>query len=113
MSKGLRLSFYGIKCTVDQVKLMTHALGYNSCPALSGWGSGGYRNFIGLNKDFDSPDRRACDDLVSKGMMYVSESGFGSSSHIIYFALTDFGKVWLRAFKRVHPRADWRGKKPV
>lgn len=107
MSKGLRLSLYGIKCTVDQVELMTHALGYNSCPVFNGWGSGGYRNFIGLNKDFDSHDRRACDDLVSKGIMNVAESLI-SGSHIIYFNLTDFGKMWFRAFKRVHPRADWR-----
>lgn len=110
MSKGLRLSYFGVKCSVQEVEIMTHTLGYNSNPVFNGWGTGGYRNFFGANNFTDNSDFRNCKSLTEKGLMYEGQPN-KLNELITYFGLTEFGKQWFRAFKRQHPHADWKQKK--
>ena len=110
MSKGLRLSFFGIKCTVTEVKVMTHTLGYTSEPVWNGWGARYDRNFIGYSKDSCSEEPRACKTLVEKGLMVRGKHKTWSPD-TDYYHLTTSGKKWLTAFKRLHPHADWKQKK--
>lgn len=105
MSKGMRLSFYGIKCSVDEAALMTHMLGYDSMP-IYGWGKGGYRNYCYLNRDdFKDRDRVACERLATLGIMEKIDDDLNSA--MIVFRLTDLGLKWFRAFKRGNPHADF------
>lgn len=110
MSKGLRLSFFGIKCTVTEVKLMTHALGYNSEPVWNGWGTHYDRNFVAYSKDSCSEESQACKTLIEKGLMVRGKDKEWSPDTALYH-LTMLGKKWFTAFKRVHHHADWKQKK--
>ena len=112
MSKGLRLSFYGITCTIHEIKVMSHTLGYgNDNPVWDGWSKhGGYRNFFGINPTYtsDNPDDIACKSLVEKGLMYVESSQI---SNELVFHVTMKGKRWFSHFRRNHPHADLGNKR--
>lgn len=110
MSKGMRLSFYGVTCTLGEITALRSALGYNSYPRYSGWGSGGYRNFLGLGSA--SSLFKPCESLVAKGLMCKRKAPSFSCSETI-FACTDEGIRWLARFRRNHPRADLKEWLPV
>lgn len=99
MAKGLRLHFYGTELTKDEVDAIKHALGYNSDPQYHGWGNGGYRNFLGLDRQ--GLLYETCESLVRKGMM-VSENLSAHYAFEVLYHVTDEGIKWFRAFKRVH-----------
>ena len=108
MSKGLRLKFYGIACTVHEIKVMSHTLGYgNDSPVWHGWSkTGRYRNFFGINPAYEpeNPDAIACKSLVEKGLMYMEPAQRFNES---VFHVTAKGMYWFRHFRRNHPHADW------
>ena len=106
MSKGLRLSFYGVTCSVEEVKAMSSALGFNTYPVFNGWGSGGYRNFLGLNSNSKGKLFLACESLVAKGLMTIRKGPDFSCSDTV-FHVSNLGKAWHEAFRHKHPRADW------
>ena len=111
MSKGLRLSFCGTTCTAHEIKVMAHALGYDTMPVFYGWGKrGGYRNFFGINPCYESehPDCIACKSLVEKGLMWVENAPIVSES---LFHLTKKGMDWFSRFRRNHPHADFKKQK--
>jgi hypothetical protein len=105
MSKGLRLGFYGVTCSVEEVKVMTHSLGFDSYPIYNGWGSGGYRNFFGCNRNIKDNNFLACESLVAKGLM-TSREAPGPGTNVM-FHVSKFGKAWHKAFRHKHPHADW------
>lgn len=108
MSKGLRLSFFGITCTKTEVQVMAHSLGYKTYPVFDGWGkNGGYRNFFGCNSNNKNEDFIACENLVKNGLMYV-ENGKPWYCCDRIFHVTDKGKGWFSLFRRNHPHADFK-----
>ena len=106
MGKGLRLSFYGVACSVEEVKAMSSALGFNTYPVFNGWGSGGYRNFLGLNSNSKGKLFLACESLAAKGLMTIRKGPDFSCSDTV-FHVSNLGKAWHEAFRHKHPRADW------
>lgn len=104
MSKGLRLKFYGTECSVEEIKILSHSLGYNTSPVFSGWGKGGYRNFFGSTAS--ARTNAASESLVEKGLLHVDKPPKFSICERVYH-VTDFGKRWLAAFRYKHPHADW------
>lgn len=105
MAKGLRLKFLGISATREEIRAMSSAMGYNESPSWNGWGRGGYRNFLGLNKSGKLYE--TCQSLVSKGLMY-SEEGPKFSSDGIVFHVSELGKRFFQMFRRNHPHARLR-----
>lgn len=106
MSKGLRLSFYGVTCTEGEVRAMTSALGFNTYPVYNGWGTGLYRNYLGLNASSKDGLFLDCERLVSKGLM-VRRPGKPWSCCDSIFHVTKTGMAWHAAFRHKHPHADW------
>ena len=106
MSKGLRLSFYGVACSVEEVRAMSSALGFNTYPVLNGWGPGGYRNFLGLNCNSKGKLFLACESLVAKGLMTRAQRPAFSCAETV-FHVSKLGKTWHEAFRRKHRHADW------
>lgn len=105
MGKGLRLSFNGVACTVREIKILAHSLGYDTCPVFGGWGkNGGYRNFFGTTAN--ASDNEASESLVQKGLMEVEPGRTWSTCDKVYH-VTEAGKRWLGLFRHKHPRADW------
>lgn len=108
MSKGLRLKFYGTECSVEEIKILSHSLGYDPNPVFGGWGkNGGYRNFFGCNSDNKNEDFSACENLVEKGLFSVDKPPKFTTCDRVYL-VTDFGKRWFSAFMHKHPHADWK-----
>ena len=105
MAKGLRLNFFGKTCTIDEVRAMGSALGFNSFPVFNGWGSGGHRNFLGLVKS-DNKTYLACESMTKKGLMTRVAAGKNSCCDYVFHVSTA-GKQWFYAFKHKHPHADW------
>lgn len=106
MPKGLRLSFNGITCTVREIKIIAHSLGYDTSPVFGGWGkNGGYRNFFGTT--VNERDNAACESLVNKGMMTSEPAGKWSVCETVYH-VTKAGIKWFSLFRRNHPHADFK-----
>lgn len=103
MSKGLRLSLYGVTCSVKEIKIISHALGFTESPAYSGWGKGGWRNYFGVSAEQGDAD---CEALAKKGLMEATNALHNTG--IVYYSVTRFGLRWFAKFRCLHPHADWR-----
>lgn len=100
MAKGLRLKFLGIECSGAQIHAMSAALGYNTCPEYeSSWGTGGFRNFLGLCKHGNLYE--VCASLVNNGLMRATIPPKFAGDEIL-FHVTDLGQQWFRLFRRHH-----------
>lgn len=101
MAKGLRLKFLGIECSGAQIRAMSAALGYNTCPEYkSSWGdNSGFRNFLGLRKKGGLYE--VCTSLLEKGLMRATIPPKFAGDEIL-FHVTDLGKQWFRLFRRHH-----------
>jgi hypothetical protein len=111
MSKGLRLSFCGTTCTAHEIKVMAHALGYETMPVFYGWGKrGGYRNFLALtlamNPNIQIVLRASL--LLKKRLMWVENATVFSES---VFHLTKKVRIGLAVFEEIILMQTLRNKR--
>lgn len=107
MPKRSRLKFLGIQLTLNDVRLMRDALGYNTDPKYEyGWGNYHNRNFLGFGEGSDHA--ALCRGMVEKGIMSVQPAPKFCSEELV-FRLTDLGKRWFGLYKRHHKHPNlWR-----